>query len=83
MFEYKSTPTEADFKITWTHRQDPKANPSQSFSASVNYASTSYDKNNLTSRYDPESYTQSTRTSSVSYSKTFEELGLTLSGSFN
>lgn len=49
----------------------------------MNYASTSYDKNNLTSRYDPESYTQSTRTSSVSYSKTFEDLGLTLSGSFN
>lgn len=83
VFEDKSTPSVADFKITWTHRQDPKANPSQSFSASVNYASTSYDKNNLTSRYDPESYTQSTRTSSVSYSKTFEELGLTLSGSFN
>ena len=83
VYEDKTMPSVGDFKITWTHRQDPKANPSQSFSASVNFASTSYDKNNLTSRYDPESYTQSTRTSSVSYSKTFEDLGLTLSGTFN
>ena len=83
VYEEKSKPSVGDFKITWTHRQDPKANPSQSFSASVNYASTSYDKNNLTSRYQPESYTQSTRTSSVSYSKTFDDIGLTLSGTFN
>lgn len=83
VYEDKSSPNVSDFKITWTHRQDPKANPSQSFSASVNFASTSYDKNNLTSRYEPESYTQSTRTSSVSYSKTFEDLGLTLSSTFN
>ena len=83
VFEDKSQPSVSDFKITWTHRQDSKANPSSSFSASVNFASTSYEKNNLTSRYNPESYTQSTRTSSVSYSKTFEDLGLTLSGTFN
>ena len=70
VFEDKSQPSVSDFKITWTHRQDSKANPSSSFSASVNFASTSYEKNNLTSRYNPESYTQSTRTSSVSYSKT-------------
>ena len=83
VYEDKTTPSVSDFKITWTHRQDAKANPSQSFSASVNYASTAYDKNNLTSRYEPESYTQSTRTSSVSYSKTFDNIGLTLSGTFN
>lgn len=83
VFEEKSKPSVSDFKVTWTHRQDSKANPSQSFSASVNFASTSYDKNNLTSRYEPESYTQSTRTSSISYSKTFENIGLTLSGSLN
>ena len=83
VYEEKSKPSVSDFKVTWTHRQDSKANPSQSFSASVNFASTSYDKNNLTSRYEPESYTQSTRTSSISYSKTFENIGLTLSGSLN
>lgn len=71
------------FKIQWTHRQDAKANPSQSFSASVNFATQSYERNNLTSMYNPESYTQSTRTSSVSYSKTFSDIGLTLAGTFN
>ncbi len=71
------------FKLTWTHSQDSKANPSQSFSARVNFATSSYERNNLTSMYNPEAYTQSTRTSSVSYSKTFSNIGLTLSGTFN
>ena len=71
------------FKLTWSHRQDAKANPTQTFSASVNFATSSYERNNLTSMYNPESYTQSTRTSSMSYSKTFSKVGLTLSGTFN
>ncbi len=71
------------FKLTWSHRQDAKANPTQSFSASVNFATSSYERNNLTSMYNPESYTQSTRTSSVSYSKSFSKVGLTLSSTFN
>lgn len=71
------------FKIQWTHRQDAKANPTQSFSASVNFATSNYERNNLVSMYNPENYTQSTRTSSVAYSKTFERIGLTLSSSFN
>ena len=71
------------FKITWSHRQDAKANPSQSFSASVNFATSSYERNNLTSMYNPESYTQSTRTSSISYSKSFSDIGLTISGGLN
>ncbi len=71
------------FKITWSHRQDAKANPTQSFSASVNFATSSYERNNLTSMYNPESLTQSTRTSSISYSKSFNDIGLTLSGTFN
>ena len=71
------------FKVTWTHRQDPKANPTQTFSASVNFATSSYERNNLSSMYNPASYTQSTRTSSISYSKSFPDIGLTLSGTFN
>ena len=71
------------FKVTWSHRQDPKANPTQSFTASVNFSTSSYERNNLVSMYNPESYTQSTRTSSISYSKSFPNIGLTLSGTFN
>ncbi len=74
---------QTSFKIQWTHRQDAKANPYMSLSASVNFATTSYEKNNLTSMYNPQSYTQSIRTSSVSWSSTFSSIGLTLSGTGN
>ncbi|MCD8293175.1 MAG: LPS-assembly protein LptD, partial [Prevotellaceae bacterium] len=36
-----------DFKIVWSHRQDSKANPNTSFSASVNFATSSYERTNL------------------------------------
>ena len=55
------------FKIQWSHRQDSKANPFSSLSASVNFATSSYERNNLNSLYNPQTMTQSTRTSSVSY----------------
>lgn len=72
-----------DFKIQWTHRQDAKASPNSTFSASVNYATSSYEKSNLNSQYNLALSSQSTRTSSVSYSRTFPDIGLTLSGTFN
>ena len=71
------------FKIQWNHRQDPKANPFSTLSASVNFATSSYERNNLNSMYNPQSMTQSTRTSSVSWSTTFSSLGMTISGSTN
>jgi len=71
------------FKIMWSHRQDSKASPNSNFSASVNYATTNYEKSNLSSLYNPQVYSQSTRTSSVSYSRTFPGIGLTLSSTFN
>ena len=72
-----------NFKLQWSHQQDPKASPNSSFSASVNFATQSYEKNNLTSLYNPTSYSQSTRTSSVSYSHTFPKIGLSISSSAN
>lgn len=74
---------QTSFKVQWSHRQDSKANPFNSFSASVNFATSSYEKNNLNSMYNPTSYSQSTRTSSVSWSTTFSSLGLSLSSSAN
>jgi len=32
------------YSIKWSHRQDAKANPNQTFSASIDYSSSSYDK---------------------------------------
>lgn len=74
---------QTSFKLQWSHRQDPKSNPFSSLSASVNFASTSYERNNLNSMYNPQSYTQSLRTSSVNWSTSFSSLGMTISGSAN
>lgn len=71
------------FKVQWTHSQDSKANPYSNLSASVNFATSSYERNNLTSMYNPQALTQSTRTSSVSYSTGFSSLGMNLTSSFN
>ncbi|MCR5712373.1 MAG: LPS-assembly protein LptD [Prevotella sp.] len=71
------------FKIQWSHRQDSKANPYSSLSASVNFATTNYEPNNLNSMYNPQAMTQSTRTSSVSWSTSFSSIGMTLSSTVN
>ena len=71
------------FKIQWNHRQDPKANPYSSLSASVNFATSSYERNNLNSMYNPQTLTQTTRTSSVSWSTGFSSIGLSLSATTN
>ena len=72
-----------NYKLRWTHRQDSKANPYQNFSASVNFATSSYERSNLSSLYNPSLTSQSTRTSSVSYSRNFPSIGLSLSSSMN
>ena len=74
---------QTSFKVQWSHRQDAKANPYSQLSASVNFATSSYEKNNLSSMYNPQSLTQSTRTSSVSWSTTFSSIGMTLSTTTN
>ena len=71
------------FKIQWSHHQDAKANPYTSLSASVNFATTSYERNNLSSMYNPQALTQSTRTSSVSWQTRFSSIGMTLSSQMN
>ena len=74
---------QTSFRLQWSHQQDGKANPYSSLSARVNFASTSFERNNLTSLYNPQSLTQSTRTSSVSYSTRFSSLNMSLSTTMN
>jgi lipopolysaccharide assembly outer membrane protein LptD (OstA) len=57
-----------DYSIKWSHSQSAKANPNSSFNANVNISSSSYDKNH--SR-DMQNYTTNTKTSSISYRKTW------------
>lgn len=71
------------FRIQWSHSQDSKASPNSTFSANVNYSTSAYDKTSMSSLYNPTQYAQSTKTSSISYSRTFSDIGLTLSTSAN
>lgn len=72
-----------DFKIVWSHRQDAKASPNSTFSASVNFSSSSYEQSNINNLYNSSLLTQNTKTSSISYSRSFPDIGLTLSGTTN
>ena len=71
------------FKVQWSHRQDQKANPYSSLTASVNFATTSFERNNLNSMYNPQAMTQSIRTSSVGWQTSFSSIGMSLTSTFN
>ncbi len=60
-----------DISVNWSHRQDAKANPNRTFSASVNYSTSSFDKNNVGSIINPEVLATNTKRSSISYSRRF------------
>ncbi|MDR1171185.1 MAG: LPS-assembly protein LptD [Bacteroidales bacterium] len=55
------------YSVQWSHRQDPKANPNHTFQASVNYSSSTYDKefNYMSSN----AYYNNSKNSSVSFSQ--------------
>lgn len=72
-----------DFKVVWNHRQDAKASPNSTFSASVNFSTSSYERTNINNLYNSQLLTQNTKTSSISYSRSFPDIGLTLSGTTN
>ena len=71
-----------DLKIIWTHSQDAKANPFSTFSASVNYTSTSYNKNNVNSYYNPSTYGENNKSSSINYTYKFPESPFSLTTNF-
>jgi len=54
-----------DFFVRWTHKQDPKAHPTNRFNANVQLGSSNYNKFNPSSAND---YLSNTFSSSISYS---------------
>jgi len=64
------------FAVTWNHSQDAKANPNRTFSASVNFSTSGYDKQNIVST---ERYLSNQKSSSISYSRKFENTPYNLS----
>lgn len=53
-----------NFKIAWQHSQDAKANPNMSFSASVNFTTSGYTRNDLNSYYSND-FTENTKSSTI------------------
>ena len=50
-----------DFKVVWNHRQDAKASPNSTFSASVNFSTSSYERSNINNLYNSQLLTQNTK----------------------
>ncbi|MCH5233388.1 MAG: LPS-assembly protein LptD [Muribaculaceae bacterium] len=71
-----------NFQLIWSHSQDTKANPNMSFSASVNFSTSGYTRNDLNSYYSS-SFTENTKSSSVNMTYRFPGTKWSLSTTAN
>ncbi|MBD5212732.1 MAG: LPS-assembly protein LptD [Bacteroidales bacterium] len=71
-----------NFRVTWSHTQDAKANPNMSFSAAVNFATSGYTRNDLNSYYNS-SFTENTTSSTVNMTYRFPGTKWSLSTTAN
>ena len=62
-----------NFSIQWTHSQDAKFNPYCTFSASVNFATSGYNRSNINSYYNSELYSENTKSSTINYTQRFPD----------
>lgn len=69
-----------NFEVRWSHTQDSKANPGTSFRASVNFSSPS---NNRFNAPNVNEALQNQISSSISYSKSWKALSLSINGLHN
>lgn len=72
-----------NFKVTWSHSQDQKANPNMSLSASVTFATSGYDRNNLDSYYNATQFTENTKSSTVNMTYNFPNAPFSISATAN
>ena len=72
-----------NFKVTWAHTQDQKANPNMTLSASVNFATSGYDRNNLDSYYNATQFTENTKSSTVNMTYNFPNAPFSISATAN
>ena len=73
----------SDFRIQWSHQQDAKANPYRSFSANVNFSTSSYNHNNLDGLYNQAVLGENTKSSSISFNQRFPNSPWSISGSMD
>ena len=81
----KGTPdysSQTNFQVLWSHSQDSKANPNMTFSASVNFTTSGYSRNDLNSYYN-NSFTENTKSSTVNLTYRFPQSKWSLSTTMN
>ena len=71
-----------NFQVIWNHSQDSKANPNMSLSASVNFTTSGYTRNNVNSYYSS-AFTENTKSSTVNLTYRFPQSKWSLSTSMN
>lgn len=74
--------TSTNFQVIWSHQQDAKFNPNMSLSASVNFATSGYSRNNVNSYYNSQ-FTENTKSSTVNMTYRFPGTKWSLSAGFN
>ena len=73
---------QTNFQILWSHTQDAKANPNLNFSASVNFTTSGYTRNDINSYYS-NAFTENTKSSSVNMTYRFPQSKWSLSTTLN
>lgn len=71
-----------NFQVLWSHSQDSKANPNLTFSASVNFTTSGYSRNDVNSYYSS-SFTENTKSSTVNMTYRFPQSKWSLSTTLN
>ncbi|MDE7346594.1 MAG: LPS-assembly protein LptD [Muribaculaceae bacterium] len=72
-----------NFQVVWSHSMDTKSNPNMSFSASVNFSTSGYTRNDLNSYYNSNSFTENTKSSTVNMTYRFPGTKWAASASMN
>lgn len=72
-----------DFTIRWSHSQDSKADLFRTFSASVNFSTSSYNHNSTSQMFNPAERAENNKGSSVSYTRRFAGMPLSITAAFN
>jgi len=78
--ETESFKRNRDFRVAWTHSQDPRARPKSRFSANVNFVSSQYNRYNPTTTQD---LLSNTFQSSISYQTSLFKDKISFSGALS
>lgn len=74
--------SQTNFQVLWNHSQDSKANPNLNFSASVNFSTSGYNRNDQSSYYS-DAFTENTKSSTVNMTYRIPQSKWSLSATAN